>query len=107
MLRFDALAPHKKAVASILADVPADPLAALTEARPLLRSMAWMLEAAGLSAAGLGGCLRVHGLAGVYLATLRVWLGDDSSDLARTMAALDRNLRRAESLVGMLPAALR
>src|SRR5258708_18939853 len=63
MRRLDALAPYKKAVASILADIPADPLAALAEARPFLRSMAWMLEAAGLSAAGAAGALRVHGLA--------------------------------------------
>ena len=107
MRRFDALAPYKKAVASILADIPADPIAALAEAGPFLRSMAWMLEAAGLSAAGLRGALRVKGLALVYVATLRVWLNDDSSDLARTMAALDRNLRRAESLIKLLPPALR
>jgi len=31
----------------------------------------------------------------VWLKTLRVWLDDDSPDLARTMAALDRNLGRA------------
>ena len=29
----------------------------------------------------------------VWLATLRVWVRDDSPDLARTMAALDRHLR--------------
>ena len=107
MRRFDALQPYKQAVASILADTPADPVAALCGARPFLRSMAWMLEAAGLSATGLAGRLRVHGLALVYGTTLRVWLNDDSADLARTMAALDRNLRRAESLIKLLPAALR
>jgi hypothetical protein len=30
---------------------------------------------------------------------LKVWLEDDSPDLAPTMAALDRNLRRVESAV--------
>ncbi|MEE8202227.1 MAG: hypothetical protein V3R74_00575 [Alphaproteobacteria bacterium] len=38
-------------------------------------------------------------MAAVYLAALCVWLGDDSEDMARTMAALDKRLRQAESLV--------
>jgi len=43
--------------------------------------------------------LRSKGLLAIWLATLKVWLEDDSPDLAPTMAALDRNLRRAESAV--------
>ena len=41
---------------------------------------------------GLRGALRVKALAVAYLATLRVFLRDDSPDMAATMAALDRNL---------------
>ena len=57
-----------------------------------------MLEAAGISASGPFGLLRTKGLLAVWLAALRVWLADDSNDLSRTMAALDRYLRRAERL---------
>ncbi len=64
--------------------------------------MAWMLEAAGLGAAGVRGLVRVKGLALVYMAVLRVWLDDDSDDSAATMATLDRRLRQAESLVMLL-----
>ena len=39
----------------------------------------------------------------VWLATIRVWMDDDSPDLARTMAALDRHLRRADRMVGGWP----
>ena len=51
-----------------------------------------------LSAGGLRGALRIKALGLVYLATLRVWLRDDSPDMAPTMAALDRHLRRLDGL---------
>jgi hypothetical protein len=38
-----------------------------------------------------------------YLATVRVWLGDDGADAAQTMAALDKYLRRAEALAELGP----
>jgi hypothetical protein len=63
--------------------------------------MSWMLEAAGLSTAGLRGRLRVRALAVLYLSVLRVFLRDDSEDLAKTMAALDRRLRQAEPWLGL------
>ena len=54
----------------------------------------------------LFGIIRVKGLAAIYLSVLRVWLNDDSEDMAQTMSALDRALRRAEFLLGLcrLPA---
>jgi hypothetical protein len=60
-----------------------------------------MLEAAGVSAAGLRGRLRRQLLTGLYLSVLRVFLDDDSSDLARTMALLDQRLRWGESWLGL------
>ena len=102
MRRLDALAPHKAAVRAIACDSLCDPGAALRGGCILERSMAWMLEAAGLGAAGVRGLVRVKGLALVYMAVLRVWLDDDSDDSAATMATLDRRLRQAESLVMLL-----
>jgi AcrR family transcriptional regulator len=99
MRRFDALQPHKAALGAILRDSFGDPLA-LMAMPALARSMAWMLEAAGISSAGWGGRLRVSFLTGLYLWVLRIFLKDESADLARTMAALDRGLRRAESWLG-------
>jgi hypothetical protein len=61
--------------------------------------MHWMLQAAGIGTDGLGGGLRVSGLALVYANVFRVWLEDDDQGLARTMAVLDRGLRRGERTV--------
>ena len=99
MRRFDALAPHKAAVAAILRDSIGDPLSGAALLPGFMCSMAWMLEAAGLSSAGLGGLARTQGLAMIYANAFRVWLRDESADLGKTMAALDGGLRRAERLV--------
>jgi len=96
MRRFDALAPYKAGLANVLADQARDPLAVACGFCLLRRSMACMLEAANLSAAGLRGALRIKGLSAVYLTTLRVWLRDESEDHAATMAALDRGLARLD-----------
>ena len=96
MRRLDALAPHKAGVRAIVHDLAADPLAALRLGPRMAGSMAWMLEAAGIDGGGWRGRLRANGLVVVYLATLRVWLGDEGVDGAKTMAALDRALRQGE-----------
>lgn len=101
MRRFDALAPDRDAVRSIIGASLCDPVSAVCGAFVLRRSMIVMLEAAGISAAGLSGVIRVKGLAAIYLSVLRVWLKDDSEDMAQTMSALDRGLRRAEILMGL------
>ena len=103
MRRFDALRPHKDAVAAILRDVPSDPLTMLAAAPQFANGMAWMVETAGLSSSGLKGAVRVKGVTLIYLNTLLAWLRDDSADMARTMASLDRNLRRAQGLIRCCP----
>jgi AcrR family transcriptional regulator len=100
MRRFDALKPHRKAVASMLRDSIGDP-AALLGFKRLLVSMGWMLEAAGISSAGLAGKARRKILAVVYISVLIVFLNDPSADLAKTMAALDRRLSLAQALLGL------
>ena len=103
MRRFDALEPYKEALGNILYDGLRRPLDGVAGAPQLARSMRWMLEAAGIGTDGVKGMLRVKGLAAIYLATLRVWLRDDSADLAKTMAALDGHLRRVENLLRRAP----
>jgi len=99
MRRFDAMAPRKAAVAAIIRDC-LDPAVGLVGLPLLARSMAWALEAAGVGGSGLGWLLRVQGLTLIYANAVGVWLRDDSPDMAKTMAALDKGLRRAESVVG-------
>ena len=55
-----------------------------------------MLEAADIPTDGLRGTIAVNLALAAYLSTMRVWMRDDTPDLARTMAALDLRLRRIE-----------
>lgn len=96
MRRLDMLQPDAAGVRRLLRELPRDPALALWFAGELPRSMAWMLEAAGLEAGGLRGAARVQGLGLVWLEALRAWQKDESADLTATMAALDRALDRAD-----------
>lgn len=95
MARFDVLDPYRAALRSI-ADSGEVELALL---KPMCSSQAWMLEAAGIDAEGPAGAIRTAGLASVYASVFRTWLDDDDPGLARTMAVLDRRLRRGETVM--------
>ncbi len=92
MNRFDALGPYKRALKSIVGPKIPDP----DLVKALLQSQAWMLQAAGIEAEGLKGGVRIVGLISVYGSVFQNWLEDDDPGLARTMAVLDRRLRRGE-----------
>jgi ubiquinone biosynthesis protein COQ9 len=98
MRRFDVLQAHRSGVIALLHALPSEPPTALLLTCATQRSMRWMLQAAGVSTAGLRGALRVRGLVAVWMWTLRAWQRDESADLSGTMAALDAALRRAERL---------
>jgi AcrR family transcriptional regulator len=96
MRRFDALLPYREGLGEVIYDLRRHPLEALMEGPGPRRSLAWMLEAAGIDSSGIKGLLRVKALSAIYLMSLRVWLKDDTADLSKTMAALDGYLRRLE-----------
>jgi AcrR family transcriptional regulator len=102
MRRLDKLEPHKAGLERIGEDSARDPLAVICGLGRLERSMAAMLEAAGISAGGLGGVIRTKGLSAVYLRALRAWFKDETADKSKTMAVLDKSLGRAERLAGGL-----
>ena len=95
MNRFDILAPYKSALKSIRKGTAPDP----AQMRAILSSQFWMLEAAGINTEGARGAARVAGLAPLYASVFSVWLDDDDPGLARTMARLDRRLKRAEAAI--------
>ena len=96
MGRFDALQPHREAIQRIRAGTMRDPIASAAMMRQLGCSMAWMLEAAHLSSDGVAGKVKIAGLTGLWLRCMAVWIEDDSKDMSRTMAELDRGLKRAD-----------
>ena len=101
MARFDLLQPLKPALLSIHASGAGD----FALAAPYLASQHWMLQAAGIGTDGAAGAARVAGLAVVYARVYRIWLADDDAGLAKTMASLDRMLRRGESTLSGLEGA--
>jgi AcrR family transcriptional regulator len=96
MRRFEALQPFRPGLRAVVRELPFEPLTAAAFLRVFVRSMSWMLRAAGIPAETGFDRLRIGGVGALYLATFRVWLDDDSPDLAKTMAALDRLLHRLE-----------
>jgi AcrR family transcriptional regulator len=98
MRRLDAMQPHRAGILRLLEDIRRDPLLSLALAPTMAQGMGWMLEAAELDPNGPAGLLRLNGLLGVWVATLRAWEKDETVDLGPTMAALDRALDRAEQI---------
>jgi AcrR family transcriptional regulator len=102
MSRIDALQPHRAGIVRLGREMRTDPFLALMLMPQLAASMSWMLEAAAIDAGGITGALRVKGLCGVWIATLRAWEMDDGADLGTTMAGLDRALDRATQIARTL-----
>jgi ubiquinone biosynthesis protein COQ9 len=101
MRRFDALQKHRPGVVALMNGIMRQPVEAPMLAARLSRSMTTILAAAGVSAHGLRGMGQVVGLKAVYLSALRAWQKDESTDMAKTMAALDRALGYAERAANM------
>jgi ubiquinone biosynthesis protein COQ9 len=99
MTRFEVMAPDKPALRRIMEDLRYRPGESLVQAGAAGRSMYWMMAAAGLDAGGPRGAFGVPGVIGIYARAFDIWLEDDDPGMARTMAALDSRLRRAERMV--------
>jgi AcrR family transcriptional regulator len=102
MRRYDALQPHRAGVKSLMRALPTDPPHALLLHVATHRSMRWMLQAAGVTAAGLRGELQTKGLAAVWYWGLRTWERDETEDLTATMATVDSALARADRVASWL-----
>jgi AcrR family transcriptional regulator len=102
MRRIDTLSPHKEAVRSMLASARRDANFGLALNRLAVRSMQWMLAAADIDANGPAGALRAQGLALLFARVLAVWVDDDDPGLARTLAALDKQLANGGRCATML-----
>ena len=102
MRRFDILKADRAAYRRLMRQLPATPGEFAALLCRLRRSLSLMLEAAGVSASGLKGELRLQGLGAVYTAGLRAFVNDESEDLSKTMAEVDKRLGQAERLSDML-----
>lgn len=100
MKRFEAMEPHRAAILAMEAGVDRDPILLAAQHQRHVRCARWVLALAGLEADGMTGNARAQGL-GVIIGQARAaWRGDDAGDFTKTMASLDKNLRRAEEMFG-------
>ena len=102
MQRFDVLSPYKHGLRAVISGFRHEPISGLCSCVRVHTSMQLMLESVGIDCTGFQGELKARGLTIIYANSLRVWLDDESPDLAATMAALDRGLMRAEQIMGLL-----
>ncbi|MEM7044400.1 MAG: hypothetical protein AAF543_16445 [Pseudomonadota bacterium] len=108
MNRLEAMAPFRAGLCRMMMDARTDPGLVIMTACRLDRSIGWLQDGAGLTHGhggrpfgGLRRKIQRRLLGAVYLQTLNVWSTDESSDLAKTMASLDKQLRRIENLAGL------
>jgi len=96
MERFDLINNDREAVLSILGSIKFDPKQAVLTFPHLTKSMGRVLDLAGVETDGVRGCVKITALTGIYLYAVKTWKDDDSPDMAKTMACLDRSLGMAE-----------
>ncbi len=102
MRRLDALAPYKAALKEISRHARRDPLMLAALNQLALNSWRYMLAAADIDTEDSLGLVKIQGAALVFARTLDVWFDDDSPDLGRTMAQLDKELGNGEKIMGRL-----
>ena len=96
MHRFEVYAPYRMQIQALNRATRGRPDLALALGLGLQSVTRRMLAMAGDHCDGWRGSLRIKGVAGVVLVVARVWMDDDSPDLAPTMKELDRRLQQAE-----------
>jgi hypothetical protein len=100
MRRFEAMEPHRYAVIAL--DRTHDGLGQAQAFARAGRTARWLLTLAGESVEGVDGAAKVQGLAVVLTRARSAWKNDTDGDFVRTMAALDKGLREAETWAGRL-----
>lgn len=102
----DALAPHREVTGQILRAKawPSHPHHWAPAVFGLSGLVHWMLDAARIEGEGIVRQVEEVGTTALVLATLRVWLRDDSPGSERTRDWLARRLDRADRLMARLTA---
>jgi AcrR family transcriptional regulator len=99
MRRLDAMAPYREGLREIVAWLGRDPAAALAINGSLVNSMRFALASVGIDSEGVAGAIKLQGLALAWRRIVDVWLDDKEPELGKTMAELDRELKRGERAV--------
>lgn len=97
MRRLDAMAPYKPGLRALSRRATGEPELLLAGLCNLARLTDRLLDAAEVEDGPLARAAARNALAAIYARVFAVWLDDDTPDLARTLAELDRRLQQAET----------
>ena len=98
MRRLDAMAPYKEGLRTLARKAGREPMLLAAACCNLDRLSRRLLDAAATDESPVMTTKLARRVTGaVYLQAFRVWLDDDTPDMARTLAELDRRLQQAET----------
>jgi ubiquinone biosynthesis protein COQ9 len=98
MRRLDAMADYREGLRILSRSCGREPRLLVAACCNLDRLSGRLLDAAGVEQGRLLARMARRVLGAVYVSTYRIWLDDDTPDMARTLAELDRRLQQAETL---------
>lgn len=101
MRRLEALVPYRAGLKRLAQEGRADPCVVLFTAARLDRCFVWLQDLAGVRHYGLRACLARQALGLAYARAVQVWFEDEGADLGKTMAELDKQLRRVQNIAGL------
>ena len=101
MRRLETLVPYRAGLKRLARGARRDPCVVLLTACRLERSFVWLQDVAGLRRHGVRARVARRALGLAYARTLQVWFEDEGADLGRTMAELDKQLRRVQRIAGL------
>ena len=97
MSRFEAMEESRAGALALEEALDRDAIGRAASFARLTRTARWLLALAGENAEGLANAARVQSLAMALSQAKAAWRQDEAGDFAKTMAALDKALRRADS----------
>ena len=98
MRRFDAMGPCKEGLRALSRQAAGDLGLIATGLCNVGRLSRWLLDAAETSDGPAMRTVAQKVLSAIYVRVFNVWLDDDTPDMARTLAELDRRLQQAENV---------
>jgi len=98
MLRFDEMEDYKDALKSILKNTKKNPLLLSIISKNLLNTMDFYLELSNAYKSSPFEFYKKNFLLLIYSLTFKIWLEDNTEDLSKTMAELDKLLSMAQNL---------
>ena len=96
MLRFENLNNYKTGLKNILSELKKSPVELKKIMKKILDSMDLFLEVANVKKNYLTDFIKVNIIFLIYSYVFNVWLDDQSAEMSKTMAELDKWLSRAE-----------